>query len=311
MAAREHSVSVLGLGLMGSSLAQAFVARGYPVTVWNRSTEKANKFKDSATIAPSVLEACTNSEVIVLCLLTYDEANSLLRNPETQASLNGKVVIQLTTGTPEAARLLAAWAEAHGISYLDGVIVGPPSGIGKPNTQILYAGAPGTYEHNHSLLQVLAGQSVFVGAEVGKANALDMAMLEMFYGSYAVVYHSLALCAAESVPLSDLLVYARGLFNESTVAWITRGIESGIYPVGHATMYTHVSWVRQLIQTAQDAGLDTTLPTALLQCMDKTIELGHGEDDFQAMYEAFKPREQAIEDTTRSATSGRGRGVKE
>ena len=71
---------------------------------------------------------------------------------------------------------------------------------------------------------------------VGKANAPDMAMLEMFYGSYAVVCPSLALYAAESVPLSDLLVCPRGLFNEITVAWITRGIESGIYPVGHATM---------------------------------------------------------------------------
>ena len=65
MAVTEDSVSVLGLGLMGSSLAQVLVASGYPVTVWNRSTEKADKFKDSATIAPSLLDACTNSEVIV------------------------------------------------------------------------------------------------------------------------------------------------------------------------------------------------------------------------------------------------------
>jgi 3-hydroxyisobutyrate dehydrogenase-like beta-hydroxyacid dehydrogenase len=299
MAVTEDSVSVVGLGLMGSSLAQALVASGYPVTVWNRSTEKANKFKDSATIAPSLLDACTNSNVIVLCLLTYEDANSLLRNPETEAALSGKVLIQLTTGTPEAARLLAAWADTHEIVYLDGVITVFPSRIGAPDAQILYAGSAKAYEQNHSLLQVLAGQSVFVGGDVGKANALDMAMLEMFYGSYAVVYHSLALCAAESVALSDLLVYARGLFNENTVAWITKGVESGIYPAGHATMYTHVSWVRQLIQTAKDVGLDTSFPSALLQCMDRTIDLGHGDDDFQAMYEAFKPREQTVEDQRR------------
>ncbi len=296
MAVTEDSVSVVGLGLMGSSLAQALVASGYPVTVWNRSTEKANKFKDSATIAPSLLDACTNSDVIVLCLLTYEDAISLLRNPETEAALSGKVLIQLTTGTPEAARLLAAWADTHEIVYLDGVITVFPSRIGAPDAQILYAGSAKAYEQNHSLLQVLAGQSVFVGAEVGKANALDLAMLEMFYGSYAVVYHSLALCAAESVALSDLLVYARGLFNENTVGWITKGVESGIYPAGHATMYTHASWVRQLIQTAEDVGLDTSFPSALLKCMDRTIDLGHGDDDFQAMYEAFKPREQTIED---------------
>jgi len=275
--------------LMGSSLAQAFVAGGYAVTVWNRSPEKARKFTNSAAIARSVLEACTMSRVIVVCLLTYDEADLLFCKPEMEAALKGKVLIQLTTGTPDAARRTGAWAEAHGIAYLDGVIIGPPSGIGKPDAQIIYAGSPSAYEHNLPLLRVLAGGSVFYGEEVGKAAALDIAMLEMFYGSFAVVYHSLALCAAESIPLSDLLVYASSLFNEGTVKWITKGIESGKYTTGHATMHTHVSWVRQLIQTVHDAGLSTTLPTALLECMKRTVELGHGEDDFQAMFEAFKP----------------------
>ncbi|MFQ6331468.1 NAD(P)-binding domain-containing protein [Nocardia sp. CWNU-33] len=42
MTAGERTpVIVIGLGSMGSALAEAFVRAGHPTTVWNRSPEKA------------------------------------------------------------------------------------------------------------------------------------------------------------------------------------------------------------------------------------------------------------------------------
>jgi 3-hydroxyisobutyrate dehydrogenase len=35
-----RSVSVIGLGIMGSELARVLIERGYDVTVWNRTPEK-------------------------------------------------------------------------------------------------------------------------------------------------------------------------------------------------------------------------------------------------------------------------------
>jgi 3-hydroxyisobutyrate dehydrogenase-like beta-hydroxyacid dehydrogenase len=65
----DRTVSVLGLGLMGSALARALLANGLEVTVWNRSPEKAAEFEGLAPVANSVLEACAASSVIVVCLL--------------------------------------------------------------------------------------------------------------------------------------------------------------------------------------------------------------------------------------------------
>lgn len=53
-------------------------------------------------------------------------------------------------------------------------------------------------------------------------------------------------------------------------------------------MHTFASWAEQLVRAAADAGVDTTLPATLLRSITTTVELGHGGDDYQAMYEAFR-----------------------
>jgi 3-hydroxyisobutyrate dehydrogenase-like beta-hydroxyacid dehydrogenase len=107
-------VSVLELGLMGSALAKALLAKGYEVTVWNRSPEKSAEFEGLARVASSVLDACAASSVIVVCLLNYEAGNSMMRSREVESVLSGKVLIQLSTGSPADARRTSAWARACG-----------------------------------------------------------------------------------------------------------------------------------------------------------------------------------------------------
>jgi 3-hydroxyisobutyrate dehydrogenase-like beta-hydroxyacid dehydrogenase len=99
---------------MGSALAKALVAKGYEVTVWNRSHEKAAEFAGLAQVADSVFDAFSASSVIVVCVLNYEASDSLIRSPEIESALSGKVLIQLSTGSPADARRMSAWARACG-----------------------------------------------------------------------------------------------------------------------------------------------------------------------------------------------------
>jgi len=76
---------------MGSALARALLAKGFEVTVWNRSPEKSAEFKGSAPVASSVIDACATSMVIIVCLLNYEAGNVLLRTPEVESLLSGKI----------------------------------------------------------------------------------------------------------------------------------------------------------------------------------------------------------------------------
>jgi len=46
-----------------------------------------------------------------------------LRQPDIETALRGKIVVQLSGGTPKEAREMDSWARRWGISYLDGAIL--------------------------------------------------------------------------------------------------------------------------------------------------------------------------------------------
>ncbi len=109
----------------------------------------------------------------------------------------------------------------------------------------------------------------------------------------------MAICATESVLFESLFNLVRYSNSEDFVDWATAGIESGTYESGNSTMVTNSSWARQLVRVSQDADVDTSIWArqlvrvsqdadvdtsileALLSCLMRTIELGHGADDMQ------------------------------
>ena len=124
-------VTVIGLGLMGSALARTAASAGLEVTVWNRSPSRAQAFADGLARAASTVEdAVSASEVVVVCVRNHDATNEALRTPAVEERLAGKVLVQLSTGTPAQAREAADWAASVGAAYLDGSIMGFPQDIG-------------------------------------------------------------------------------------------------------------------------------------------------------------------------------------
>jgi 3-hydroxyisobutyrate dehydrogenase-like beta-hydroxyacid dehydrogenase len=77
------------------------------------------------TTLPTEGAVCSWSDIICLCG-SYDEAFSFFRRHSGQKALQGKVVLQLGSGTPENALTAARLAKMAGARYLDAfVFVGP------------------------------------------------------------------------------------------------------------------------------------------------------------------------------------------
>ncbi|MFE3666994.1 NAD(P)-binding domain-containing protein, partial [Streptomyces sp. NPDC059164] len=103
-------------GKMGQALAGTFLAAGHPTTVWNRTAGKADGLvAEGAVSAATVAEAVAGSELVVICVATYANVTELLA--PLGGELSGKVLVNLTTGTPEDARTTSSWASGHGIAY--------------------------------------------------------------------------------------------------------------------------------------------------------------------------------------------------
>ena len=126
---------------MGQALAEAFLRDGHPTTVWNRTTAKADRLvAQGARLADSAEDAVAASPLVVVCLSTYEAVHEIL-DPLGDV-LGGRVVVNLTSGTSQAARETAAWAADRHHAYLDGAIMAIPPAIGTTDAVILYSGSP-------------------------------------------------------------------------------------------------------------------------------------------------------------------------
>src|SRR5690606_34831735 len=99
MEKKPNRISVLGLGQMGMKIAQLYLAAGYEVRVWNRSDSKATGLTQ-AVVTKTALDAIKASTISVVCVSDNDAVNGLLEKLTDKNALNGKVLINLTTGSP-------------------------------------------------------------------------------------------------------------------------------------------------------------------------------------------------------------------
>jgi 3-hydroxyisobutyrate dehydrogenase-like beta-hydroxyacid dehydrogenase len=178
-----QQVSVIGLGVMGTALAKALLTGGHEVIVWNRTPARAEALAaDGAKVAASSAEAMAAADLVILCVL--DDAAVREHLEPAAAQVRGKVVVNLTTTSPEQARALGRWAAAHEITLIDGGIMAVPELIGGPAAFVLYSGAAAGFERFRPVLE-LFGRAEFVGADLGAAAMYDVSILGGMYAMFA------------------------------------------------------------------------------------------------------------------------------
>ncbi len=191
------AVTVLGLGSMGQALAGAFVDAGHPTTIWNRSPGKGDELMArGASRAATPADAVRAGEVVVVCVLDYDAAQKIL-DQVTAADLAGRVLVNLTSDTPERAREAAARAAELGVDYLDGAVMVPVPMIGTPEALIFHSGSRSAYEKYEGTLKALGGQSAYVGEDHGLAAVFDLSVLDFFWTAMHGLVHGFALAARD------------------------------------------------------------------------------------------------------------------
>lgn len=286
--AATRPVTVLGLGLMGSALAGAFLRAGHPTTVWNRSAGKAEALAaEGAQVAGSVAEAVAASPLVVVCVSDYHAVRELLGPIEGFGE--GRTFVNLTSGTSREARELAAWG---GGAYVDGAILAVPSGIGAAETPILYSGAADAFEEHADTLRALGGAAAFLGADHGLASLHDVAVLSLMWGTLNGFLQGVAVLGAAGVDAASFAPLAA--ISANTVAgWLggyAEQIDSGAYPGDDAALDTHVAAMGHLIDESEAVGLDASFPKAIKQLADRAVAAGRSKDSYAALVEELRKR---------------------
>ncbi|MFK4090413.1 NAD(P)-dependent oxidoreductase [Kribbella sp. NPDC020789] len=272
-------VTVLGLGTMGTALARAFLAAGHPTTVWNRTPGRSPELT-GAVRAATAAEAVAASPLVVACLLV----DSTVRDTLQGVDLTGKVVVNLTNGTPDQARALEM--ALQGASYLDGGIMAVPAMIGGPHAFLLYSGDPQAFEQHQPALAVL-GRPVYVGADAGLAALYDIALLSAMYGMFGGAQHALALMRSAKIPTAEfteqlLLPWLTAMLG--SVPRMAADLDDPPEPgTAGSNLAMQAAAYHNLIDTAVGQGVDPMLLKPMGELLQKAVASGHGDEDLAAL----------------------------
>lgn len=279
----SQRVCVIGLGAMGSALAEAFLAKGHRVTVWNRTVSKCEALAEAgASVATSVPLAIAEAQTVVVCVLDHDVSVSLLLSDDVARALRGKLLVQLSTVTAEESRELGRWAEENGIDYLDGSILTYPAGIRNNEGTIVYSGPKRIFDANQGVLAALGGGPKLVSEVIGGAPTFDKTLYAFHYGSLLAFLHGAAMCHAAGISLETYLDQVGATANQRRYCEM---IEKRSYEVTGATMELEAAAYAHVVTLSEELGVDGAFPTMVASHFERAIADGHGQREFAAIFE--------------------------
>lgn len=266
----------------------------HDVVVWNRDGSKADPLvAKGARYKSSPAGAISESPITIVCVGNYDNADSFLRTPESLAALKGRVLVQLTTGSPKSASSTQAWAKEAGVSYLDGAIMSYPSEIGTAASQFLVAGDEPAYAKAEPFLCILAPQLEYLGTDPARPAALDSAILSTSLGLMFGILNGAALCEATGIPISQFTDLIKPDFGTEGVAFSENAIkyENNDLDEPEAFLRTWAEGLDPMAEMMEDAGYDPVFPKLLRRMMNRAIDSGLGEKDVGALIKTLRPNE--------------------
>ncbi|MFI6575628.1 NAD(P)-dependent oxidoreductase [Nocardiopsis sp. NPDC050513] len=290
MASRDlPPVTVIGLGLMGTALAGAFLAAGHPTTVWNRTGHKAAPLVAGGAVqAETISAAVAASPLAVTCLTTYDDTRQALE--PAASALTGRTLVTLNSGSPAGARETAAWATGHGARFLAGAVKNVPTAVGLPDTLLYYGGSRAVFDEHEATLRALGGDTVHLGEEPDLAALYEMAVGGTLLPALVGFFQGAA------------AVRSRGLRAESmvrfTVKWLemiadelprlAEEIDSGDYSEPRSTVDLFAAGIPYDEELGREANVDVSWNAPLHGLLRKAVEQGRGEHSIAALVEVLR-----------------------
>jgi 3-hydroxyisobutyrate dehydrogenase-like beta-hydroxyacid dehydrogenase len=288
-AQQPRRVSVIGLGLMGSALAETLLNAGHEVTVWNRTAAKVEPLTaKGARTAASAAEAIASSDVTLVCVTNHAAAMDALHTIPTGEFETGKCLVQLSTMTAEDSPELARIAGRCGLDCLEGSILGTPNNVTGGTATIIISGPRPAFDAVEVALQAF-GDAKYLSGEPGAACSFDKVWFAYVYGLHAAFFQGAALAHAKGFALdaffdtvkarTPALVGQCMLFGEKIAA---RDHE--------ATMGRLEVWAEPFAETlamCRETGVDDALPAAVMHNFERAIAAGHGDLEISAIFETL------------------------
>ncbi|MEM1506050.1 NAD(P)-dependent oxidoreductase [Domibacillus sp. 8LH] len=173
-----HTLGWIGLGHMGEPMAMNLLQAGYKVNIYNRSQEKTMPLVEAGAVnLHSPKEIAEQSDIIFTMLSNADAVQSVLtqNNGVLEGIKSGKVVVDMSTISPEDSRLFAELVSEKGGIYIDAPVSGSVGPAKAGQLVILAGGDERAVEMCQPYFNILGKETIYFGSN-GKGSSAKLAI---------------------------------------------------------------------------------------------------------------------------------------
>jgi 3-hydroxyisobutyrate dehydrogenase-like beta-hydroxyacid dehydrogenase len=281
-----ETIGIIGLGLMGTALAQRLLHRGLGVLGYDLSAERRDELVQAGgQAAGSAVEVARQCETILLSLPDSDAVNSVIESIATGLRA-GQLVIDTTTGEPLQTAATGARLAQRGVRFLDATIAGSSVHVSDGQVIVMVGGSDEAFRSARELLASFS-RDVFHVGPWGSGSRMKLVVNLALGLNRAALAEALVLAKSLELDPQNALAILKSSPAYSTVM-DTKGpkmLREDFEP--EARLSQHLKDVRLILQTAARTGLDLPLSTTHRQLLERAEAAGLGELDNSAIIRAL------------------------
>ena len=167
------SVAFIGLGAIGRPIAKRIAAAKFPLTVWNRTAERAAAFARDvgARHAQSAAEAAGSADVVITCLSTSLDVEQVLEAGLLQGIKSGATLLDCTSGDPATSRRIAGRLATKNVGFIDAPVSGGVRGAEEGTLTVMCGGDADDLARVRPVIEAFGKKIVHCGP-VGAGDAV-------------------------------------------------------------------------------------------------------------------------------------------
>lgn len=274
-----EKVGVIGLGIIGSRVAENLRRAEKHVYVWSRSPKPEPNFLGSPA------EVAENSEVIMIFV---SDGEALLEVVESMESMldRGHVVLNHSTVDVESTKRAAAIVEGSGAAFFDCPFTGSKAAA-ESNQLVFYVGGiEALLERVRPLLEIVSKEILYVG-DVGDATVLKIATNMISAATVQATAEALAVTESQAID-GNRLIEALNLNGNCSdlIRMKLPTMLAGDYDP-HFALKNMFKDAQLALGLANDAKIDVPALSTTASLMFKAIQKGHAEEDFSVLASTY------------------------
>ncbi|WP_258177336.1 NAD(P)-dependent oxidoreductase [Streptomyces solincola] len=237
-------------------------------------------------MASNVEEALRVNELVVLSLTDYDAVYTILE--QAPQALSGRTVANLTSDTPARAREAAAWLAERGAAQITGGVQTPPPEIGSADAATYYSGPADAVARHRAALEVLTGVE-YLGEDHGLAALYYQIGIDMFWTGLVGYLHGQAVALANGTSAEQFLEHAvKTMDFKYFLEFYAPRIDAGNHEGEVDNLGMAVASLTHVLHTAEDSGVDASVPAAILGLFRRGVAAGRERDSLTSLVEVLE-----------------------